>query len=883
MTRSALASALHAGDAAATLHALRALSPAEREQQRDAVMALAQNPPPQRRALDTAVILCGTAQDVAAAGVVDLALLIALCREFQPRSADRMALLEATRAHATWGQAVWPVLYTGLLRPTDEEGHVLRLIGLPLAVRRRDKLDELFAADPGLQASLLRVFEIEGTAETSLASSDKYCKDPQLAWGPLLLSLVDDGLATRAQLLDLTLGALAQDWPQYRASWFSRFHGDLAPTPAEMQPHLLRYLALCGSRIPPTVTMALEALKRLDGAAPIAGDRLLDALTPVMTATGKAQVDAALKLLDMAVKREPALAGRAAQALVPALLHEACTVQAGVLKRLEVWGLTPTAREQLATLATAVAATLQPRLQVLLGEVAAPVVAEAVPAPAPGAGQTRAAHPLDEDRRLPPLADAQALVECIAHVFEHADDVDAFERAVLGLALATPLAGEDRQRFAPVAKRALKMRKPLPAELARLLCFAVDGTRLPRHTDPELGNPPALALLGERIDAVAGLMAAGHPLAPLSCATHRGGFIAPQALADRIAAHAAAGVQAPEIEQVQALLRLVPGSAPPVIAAALPDSPLTRAFRYALGDAIEPGAEVALFAAAARIRHPRADDAALDRRHPGLGPDGARVATYAWHTSARTWEVDGKSYTHHDFHLRSAPAPRDTPLTHLAVVRHAPEGWPEDSLRGWAFGGRDAGLLRYAAAMLPSDLEAWCAQGAWAFGNNLDWWEAEWHNRAFLDVLLDPARPITPMALLLLMLALCSKEPGQVATAVDVLVQAHAQGRLRVGPALDALVRALFATPLPKAGRLHKALQAALRMAPQASDLAFALLCSVVQGRPQEPPRDIGVVLELLLELKTRHSLALPADARAALADMKLSGNTRKLQASLLA
>jgi hypothetical protein len=42
-------------------------------------------------------------------------------------------------------------------------------------------------------------------------------------------------------------------------------------------------------------------------------------------------------------------------------------------------------------------------------------------------------------------------------------------------------------------------------------------------------------------------------------------------------------------------------------------------------------------------------------------------------------------------------------------------------------------------------------------------------------------------------------------------------------------------------------------------------------------------VLELMLELKLRHDLPLPGDVRAALLDMKLSGDSRKLQASLLA
>ncbi len=879
MTGMTLESALRAGDARATLELLRAMPAAERERQRDRVMALALVATERHQALDTAVILCGTAQDVAAAGVVDKALLIKLCREFQPRSAERSGLIEAMSAHSAWAKAVWPVLYTGMLRPTDEEGHVLRLIGLPHAIRSRDKLDELFAADPGLRPSLLRVFEIEGTAETSLASSDKYCKDPALTWGPLLRSLVDDGTATRVQLLDLTLGALEKDWPQYRSSWFSRFHAELAPTVAELQPHLPRYLALCASRIPPTVSMALDVLKQCDEAAPIPGDDLLAALAPVLMATGKAQVEAALKLLDRAVKREPLLAGPAAETVVAALLHEASTVQAGVLKRLETWGLTPAAHAQLGAFAATLATAHQPRLQRLLGH-EAEAIQEPVSMPTP---PSRQAQPLDDDRCLPPMADVQELVECIAHVFEHGDDADAFERAVLGLATMAGLTSEDRKRFAPVAKRALKVRKPLAQELARLLCFVLDGKRLPRQVDPEIGDSAAAALLAARIEALMAFVATGRGLVPLASPTHRGGFIAPEALAERIAAHAAAGVKAAEIEQVQALLRLVPGSASADIARALPDSPLTRAFRYALGESAEPGPEMALFAAAARIRHPRADDAALDRHHPGLGPDGALAATFAWHTTAKTWEVQGKDYTHHDFHVTSPPAPRDTPPSHIAVLRHMPTGWPQDSFRGWSFCGREAGLIRYGASLLPSDLEAWCAQGAWAFGNNLDWWEAEWHNRAYLDVLLDPVVPMTPMARLLLMLALCGKEPGQTATAVDLLLQSHSQGRLPAGADLADLVRTLFATPLPKPARLHKSLLAALRADPQVHGLAFLLLCAVVQGRPADPPRDIGVVLDLMLELKLRHALTLPDDARAALADMKLGGNSRKLQASLLA
>jgi hypothetical protein len=78
------------------------------------------------------------------------------------------------------------------------------------------------------------------------------------------------------------------------------------------------------------------------------------------------------------------------------------------------------------------------------------------------------------------------------------------------------------------------------------------------------------------------------------------------------------------------------------------------------------------------------------------------------------------------------------------------------------------------------------------------------------------------------------------AIAVDALVHAHAQGRLAAADGLAETLRALLATPLIKAARLHKSFRAAMR-----------------------------------------------ADARTgtlvALADMKLNGNARALQRKLLA
>lgn len=897
--RTPLETAIRAGDADTTLALLRAQTAEQRLAHRAGLVRMLKlvqaarwgesagewgEPPThaQQHSLATAIVLCGTARDVVDA-MVDDDLLDALGREFRPRSLEGLA--DAMLKHSPrWIHAAQRLISSGLTVRPDNDDYTLGLIALPHVTRSRERLQAVFDADPALRPLLLRVFDIEGTAEVSLASSDKYNRDPALAWGNLLVSLVADGITTRADLLDRTLVVLQKDWPQYRAGWFSRFHGELAPAVTEMRRHLPRYLALCGSRIPPTVAMALDALKQLDRAAPIDGAALLDGLRPVMASAVKGQLEAAMRLLDRVVEREPALAAPACDTIAIGLLHDAPAVQASVLRRLETWGIDDAVRSRLADFVSTVAATNRPRLLQLIGTQAPPAAPDTPPvatAPPPRV------HPLDEARRLAPVADLHDLVEGIAHVFEHAEDVDAFERAADALVRIAPIAEQDRPLFEPVRKRAARMRKLLPRELARLLLFVLDGTRGAGHAGKDHGgNKSRLEdLLVARIDGLMDIAAQGRRLAPLSAPTHRGGFIAADDFVDRVAAHHAAGLVSSEMEQVCGLLRLAPqaSAAARARARALPDEPFTRALRYALGDELAPGEQAELFAAAARIRHPRADDAALDQRHPGLGPDGALAARHTWRVDSRSSEVAGTICTHHDLLIETAPVADRVPGTRLAVLRHPPAGQARRHYRWWSFAGIDEGAIRCSAALLPCDPEAFFAEGARAVGNNLDWWEAQWQNRAYLELLLDPVTEMSPMACLLLVLGLAGKEPGQTAIAVDALVRAHAEGRLVPAERLADTLRALLSTPLVKVARLHKSLLAALRADARSGPLVFDLLCAAVQARPADPPRDIGLLLGLLLELKTSAACELPAAVRAALAEMHLTGNARPLQRSLLA
>jgi hypothetical protein len=409
--------AVLAGDYAGTLAALRPLSTAERARHRASTNRMFKlmwesrwrSPgdagdlwptamtDDQERAIAAALVLCCPAADVAASrvgaddvipllGEFEIPCLPDLAEAWLPRSIDDVHALVAS----------------GVIQRPDSDAYAHGLMGL---VRRhgRKHLREYLAEDAGLAAVLPRIFDVEGDADLSLANVDKYIGNSE-SWARQLLGLCADGTLDPALLLDKTLGALERDWPQYRAGWFKSFHEQLAPTTEQMQPHAARYLHLCHSRIPPTVTLALDAVDALAARGAVAPDDLFAALAPVLVTGNKSQVEAALKLLDRCVASDGARASVAARVAATALVHEAAPLQAKVLQRLEKWTRDAADREALRRYLPGIAASHRPRLVKLIGEdMSTPPGATppaAVAPPTPGTRATRSI-PIAPSRRSP--------------------------------------------------------------------------------------------------------------------------------------------------------------------------------------------------------------------------------------------------------------------------------------------------------------------------------------------------------------------------------------------------------------------------------------------------------------------------------------------------
>lgn len=809
----------------------------------------------QYRAARGAIILCGSARDVAEhpATVGDL---IELAKEFQPSSLHGLAAVMMDVSPHRIG-VVLKLIAAGVATRPDTDNFFLGLMGSLRMMPRDQTFDDVLASDPGLGEVLLRIMEIEGTSEFNLAAADKY--SPARTWSSTLLRLCERGLFSRATLLDKTLGSLERDWPQFRSGWFSRFHEALSPSVEEMKPHTRRYLALCHSRIPPTVALALRIMEELDDAGLLSSRELLDALRPVMSSSVKGQVSAAIKLLERIVTRDASLAPESTLALVAGLAHESADVQKQILRRLITWGVNAELQRRLSDYAPGIAAANHKEFQQLTASAdsASPASFRAEPAnPSVPPAQIVRISILDPSRKLVPLPSDAELVECIAHVFENDTDIDSFERAIAGLVQAAPLLEASRARFGPVLRRAAKVRKPMARELARLLGFVATGTRANTHPSHDQGGRPSPVegLLIARINDLMDLAAEGVGLPPLSTPTHVRGVIDPMEFVQRVAAYQSQGVQVPQSDQILGLRRLATGATGEVRARArtLRDAPLTRALRYALGDDLEPAGDLELFAVTACIRNPRTDP------------------RYAWHVKSLSHEVHGKTYVNYFLEVTAGNAPDRTSADAGNYFRGPPR-----------FGGIDEGTITYSATLLPSDLAAFFADGARSIGNNINWWEAEWQNSAYLRLLLDPTVEMTDSATLVLALGLAGKEPGQTAIAVDALVQAKAEARLD-GLRLGQMMGELLITSLVKGARYAKSLRAALRIDADLASVIFDVLCAAFDALVSNPPKDCAVLLELMQEVMLISQRALPETTCSAIGKLTLGGKSRTLQRSLL-
>jgi hypothetical protein len=198
------------------------------------------------------------------------------------------------------------------------------------------------------------------------------------------------------------------------------------------------------------------------------------------------------------------------------------------------------------------------------------------------------------------------------------------------------------------------------------------------------------------------------------------------------------------------------------------------------------------------------------------------------------------------------------------MLRSAP------TLFSWT-GRSDPTMLRWMATIQPGDRESWSAVGALTIARNIDWWSAEWANRAFLEPFVDPTAPIGPQARLLLGIALGAKEAGERGLAADVVGLALGDGRLAASGLAEGLTDAAAAAcdrPIRWAVSLA---DVAARSDPHAAVVAEAVARSL-PALADRPAAKLVPLLRLLDELLAGPGSPPAVEARSVLERVAGSG-----------
>jgi hypothetical protein len=368
---------------------------------------------------------------------------------------------------------------------------------------------------------------------------------------------------------------------------------------------------------------------------------------------------------------------------------------------------------------------------------------------------------------------------------------------------------------------------------------------------------------------------ARHAAPLLAAPTHQGGWIEPSTLAARAIARKGLAIREDRLDQIQALLRLAPdGRATARKAAREVQGEFGQALRHALGGDESIGGDAPLWIAAARSRDPMRDDDQLCRVHPGRGPNAAEAAKYEPRIEPMPNDPFDRKRLRMGVHPPWPPSIGTDTVTVLYTPRERTNSWWHREFQ------KSAEDLHWMLLIWPIQREAWFGAAAQTYADNLDWWEAAWGNRVFLEPLLDPDVPLGPMARLMLALGLAAKEPGESGLATDALITAVDDARfdpLRFGETIA------FLMPMLKAARLARTLGQAAQVSPLHRHLISRAVQAALRGDRASAPRDLSALLELLKEslIEVGAGLTDP-DAREYLGKLKTSGKTGRLVRNLL-
>ncbi len=778
-----------------------------------------------------------------------------ICEIFEPSWIDSWAnwVLEENPRQFT---LIYPLVKEGYCNKPTTDNYVLGIIESINYERKTDQVlvDSIRLSLRDLEDDIWRIFEVEGGGEFSLAAHDKYSHG-QNCWDNSLRILSEEGTLSRDRLLDSSLKALGNDFAQFRASWFSRLFISLKPTLEELEVRASNLILLMGSQIPPTVSFALKNLNSLEKKKLLNTDMFLDNVEPVLNAKTKSTVMLSLRILESLAKRNIDKAEKIALASTHAIIFDNAEVQKKVFDLIDKYGnqKDENISEALKLNADFIVPSLKNRLSswVSIEDARSSDIEESY-------NSTLVETSNNQNEGIVPIENFEELISEFLQLIEEPNDPIAIERLFDGLSRVGRSRPEDFMKLiGPLEKRASTLEsrgseKWLTYQLSKLALsyinnkngFRVTYNEILKKNESNFENV-FIARLYFLVESILRKTNIEVPL--ISAPTHGRGFITPSVLLDRIKAIESAKEQSSMIDNVLAILRLDCGL--------IDESELKETIKqlkgiktefslacaYALGGEVDIGKRAALWIAASRIRAPEGEDKLILDKFGTLGPDAGQASRY------KPWvEVHNSNdgdYTWYNLKVERTPrAPEEIPLEHLAVLFHKyTEGYYSDTYFGY-----NEGLVRWGSTIWPGNLEPYFACGACEL--SISYPEAQWHVQSFFLPMLEQNVPLKPMALLLLIAGLSSAEPGQKGIAIDIVVMSIDDGRMDIA-LLGDLMAEFVATGLIIVSRWTKAIKEIASISSRHAEAMRSLIQSLLRFNPENSPRELGGLIELLYEL----------------------------------
>jgi hypothetical protein len=777
-------------------------------------------------------------------------------------------------------KAVRRVVRAGLCDRPSSNGYVLGMVhtvGNRFSRQREDESRALFDDDPQLlDEEVWRIFEVEGNRDISLTTHER-------VWQKLLVEYVTSGRLDRARMLDATLSALARDFAQHKAGFYSRLHDALKPSPQESASRAGTYVELLASRISPTVALATRVLSSMPAGATL--DTASFARAATLAARSTRGQSTALVLLRLLHERRGD--AEVLDAVATFLEHAAVEVVDVAIGALEASTPSRELVARVAELVPTIAASRRARVSAWVASHGLEVGEEPSPTtPDTGTTETPDAAPrdaeragvatlekapaegpwprvtlddplnpaprLDPSRRVRPIESLDELFAAAARAIEEPNDGITYERVLDGVSrLGAPLSALPLEARKPLAKRTttIAARRSHPAVTLVLGWLeGDDGSSIAsRYVNAQTFGQ-------RRVKNVLKRIAKGRTRPLLSMPTTEGFFLDPRTFAARVKTQTGPVDVA---DTVTALLRLAPeGRGEALRELHGMEGELAAVVRRALGsDEDAPNTnQAALLSVAAYVR----------------GGESARIRL-RWGTERyeKTWAT---------LEVELAPTPpRAIPADDFPALLAT------DAV-GVNLG--DEASIRELGSYCPSSRRSLLAHGAAAIARKVSWSDAVWENHVFIEMLLDPDVPLDDVGLLLLAVALNAKESRENTLATDSLVAAISDGRIvgwELGP-----VMAFYWAPVhdevrwsqrPTANRWAKTLATVAQTSPLHAEVARRILESFFGAPPAAPPADVGTLLQLWLDLAVDARVAVPN--RDVL--KRYTGKAKKIASQLLA